>query len=240
MYRSGDLVRWSADGFLEYLDRIDDQVKIRGFRVELGEIQAALTSHPDVGEAAVTVHTDEGGTRLAGFVVPRNGTADLPAVRAFLGERLPEYMVPAVLTEVPSLPRTPSGKLDRRALPVPDRARPGGDSGYVAPTDRLERTVSEVWGDLLGIERVGVRDNFFDLGGHSVVLLKLQSRLSAATGVRLGVVDLFRHTTVAAQARAIAAAGQEAEPADSGRTAADLGARAAAGRARLARRRSRA
>ncbi|MBB1158406.1 non-ribosomal peptide synthetase [Amycolatopsis dendrobii] len=240
MYRSGDLVRWSADGFLEYLDRIDDQVKIRGFRVELGEIQAALTSHPDVGEAAVTVHTDEGGTRLAGFVVPRNGTADLPAVRAFLGERLPEYMVPAVLTEVPSLPRTPSGKLDRRALPVPDRARPGGDSGYVAPADRLERTVSEVWGDLLGIERVGVRDNFFDLGGHSVVLLKLQSRLSAATGVRLGVVDLFRHTTVAAQARAIAAAGQEAEPADSGRTAADLGARAAAGRARLARRRSRA
>ncbi|MGC7096121.1 amino acid adenylation domain-containing protein [Amycolatopsis lurida] len=243
MYRSGDLVRWTPDGFLEYLDRIDDQVKIRGFRVELGEIQAALTAHPEVGEAAVTVHTDEGGSRLAGFVVPRNGAVgavDLPAVRAFLGDRLPEYMVPAVLTEVPGLPRTPSGKLDRRALPVPDRARPGGDSGYVEPRDRLERIVSEVWGELLGIERVGVRDNFFDLGGHSVVLLKLQSRLSAATGVRLGVVELFRHTTVTAQARAIAAAGQDTSPAEPERTTADLGARAAAGRARLARRRSRA
>ncbi|UJW29762.1 amino acid adenylation domain-containing protein [Saccharothrix sp. AJ9571] len=243
MYRSGDLVRWTPEGFLEYLDRIDDQVKIRGFRVELGEIQAALTAHPEVGEAAVTVHTDEGGSRLAGFVVPRNGAVDLPAVRAFLGDRLPEYMVPAVLTEVPGLPRTPSGKLDRRALPVPDRARPGGDSGYVEPRDRLERIVSEVWGELLGIERVGVRDNFFDLGGHSVVLLKLQSRLSAATGVRLGVVELFRHTTVTAQARAIAAAGRGTEdtaPAESERTTDELGARAAAGRARLARRRSRA
>ena len=130
----------------------------------------------------------------------------MAAVRAALAERLPEYMVPAVLTELAELPKTPSGKLDRRALPVPDRTRPGGESGYVAPRDRWERVVSEVWGEVLGLDRVGTRDNFFDLGGHSVVLLKLQSKLAAATGVRLSVVQLFQHTTVTAQAKAVAEA----------------------------------
>lgn len=242
MYRSGDLVRWTPDGFLEYLDRIDDQVKIRGFRVELGEIQAALSEHPEVAEAAVTVHTDSGGTWLVGYVVPRSPGTDLAAVRAALAERLPEYMVPAVLTELAELPKTPSGKLDRRALPVPDRTRPGGESGYVAPRDRWERVVSEVWGEVLGLDRVGTRDNFFDLGGHSVVLLKLQSKLAAATGVRLSVVQLFQHTTVTAQAKAVAEAANpngESDTVDTGPSSAELGARAAAGRARLARRRSR-
>ncbi|MFF9672031.1 non-ribosomal peptide synthase/polyketide synthase [Streptomyces eurythermus] len=202
MYRTGDLVRWSADGELHFVGRADDQIKIRGFRVEPAEIEARLTAHPAVAEAVVSLYEDAGRKRLAAHLVPAEG-ADVPSaagLRAHLAAGLPDYMLPAAFVTVPELPLTANGKVDRRRLPAPDWAA-GADRDHREPRTDTERTLAGIWAELLGVERVGVDDNFFMLGGDSILSIQVVSRARAA-GLALTPRDLFRHPTVAALAAA--------------------------------------
>ncbi len=200
LYRTGDLARWRPDGAVEYLGRIDQQVKIHGFRIELGEIEAVLAGHPDVREAAVAVVGEEGGRQLAGYVVPVEGRRlDLEALGSHLRRSLPEYMVPALWVELAALPLTASGKLDRRALPAPERRSGAGG----APSTPAERALARVWAEVLGVPEVGLHDGFFLLGGDSIQVLQAV-RLAAGEGLRLTPRDFFRHPTLAELARAAA------------------------------------
>jgi len=196
LYRTGDRVRWLADGTLQYLGRLDEQVKIRGFRIELGEIEAALLSHDDVRECAVIVREDApGDARIVAYLV---GDADAEALRAHLRTRLPEYMVPAAFVAVDVLPLTPNGKLDRRSLPVP--ASTGLERAYVAPRTPTEQALAGIWGEILGVERVGAEDNFFDLGGHSLLATRVMARIRRDMRVQLALRVIFEATTLAALA----------------------------------------
>ena len=178
VYRTGDLVRWLPGGELEFIGRIDNQVKLRGYRIELGEIEAALLSQPGVLAASVIVREDQpGDKRLTGYYV---GSADPGALRAGLGERLPDYMVPVHVMALPELPLTPNGKVDTKALPAPAEDRPDRAGGYVEPSTHTERTVAQVWSTVLGVARVGAADDFFALGGHSIVAITVAARLTAA------------------------------------------------------------
>ncbi|MEV4257331.1 amino acid adenylation domain-containing protein, partial [Spirillospora sp. NPDC049652] len=193
MYRTGDLMRRREDGALEYVDRADFQVKIRGFRIELGEIEAALAGLDDVAHAAVLVHQDAGVKRLVAYVVPAAGaTPDTAALRRALAERLPEYMVPAAVVVLDALPLGPTGKVDRRALPVPDFA---GAAAGRAPETPAEQALCAVFAEVLGLDEVGADVSFFDLGGDSVTALRLVSRAEQA-GVELTPRDVFTHQTV--------------------------------------------
>ncbi|MBA2473156.1 MAG: AMP-binding protein, partial [Pseudonocardiales bacterium] len=200
MYRTGDLARWNAEGVLEYLGRTDHQVKIRGFRIELGEIESVLAAHPDLAGVAVVAREDQPGmTRLVAYVVPAAGRApDAADLRGFLGASLPEYMVPAAFVTLDSLPLSPNGKLDRRALPAPEFGAVGG-AGYVAPRTETERTLVAIWSEVLRVKQVGVEDSFFELGGDSILSIQVASRARQA-GLGLMPRDLFRHPTVAALA----------------------------------------
>ncbi len=206
LYRSGDRARWRADGRLEFMGRVDFQVKIRGFRVEPGEVEAVLASHPAVREAAVTVHERApGDRRLAGYVTAAEGAPPTPAeLRAWLGERMPEHMVPAAVAVLDALPLTPHGKLDRRALPAPDAADDG--EAYTAPRTPAEETLAGIWAEVLGAERVGVHADFFALGGHSLLATRVTSRIRESFGVELPVRALFEAPTVAALAPRVEAA----------------------------------
>ena len=202
LYRTGDLVRWLPAGDLEFLGRIDDQVKVRGYRVELREIEASLGLHPAVAEAVVVAREDApGDRRLTAYVVPRNGEAGASELRAFLRERLPDYMVPASFVALDALPTTPSGKVDRRALPSPDRLGPEGV--YTAPRTPAEETVAAIWRAVLGAGRVGVTDNFFELGGHSLLLPQVMHRLRSAFRVEIPLRALFDEPTVEGLAIAV-------------------------------------
>ena len=195
LYRTGDLVRRTADGRLEFSGRADDQVKIRGFRVEPGEIEAALTAQPGVAGAAVVARADGGHARLVAYVVPAAGAAPAgPELREALRRTLPDHMLPSAFVTLETLPRTPSGKVDRRALPAPDAA-PEPGSAYVAPRTPVERDLAAVWAEVLGVQRVGVEDNFFSLGGDSILSIQVVSRARKA-GYRLTSKDIFLHQTV--------------------------------------------
>ncbi len=213
-YRTGDLARRRPDGIVEYLGRIDHQVKLRGVRIELGEIESALLRHPAVREAAVLLREDRGVRRLVGYVAPPTAaTAD--EIRRFLLERLPEAMVPARFVGLDTLPLSPSGKLDRRALPAPDTAVALAETEYVPPASPLEEILSEVWGEILGVSRVGARDNFFALGGDSILSLRMVGRLRER-GFELKLQQVFQHQTVRDLAREIATSQGEAAPARTG------------------------
>ncbi len=209
MYRSGDLVRWLADGNLEFVGRADDQVKLRGFRIELGEIRARLAACPGVMDAAVVARDDLPGVadkRLVAYVAPQQGVAlDVTDLRARLAATLPAYMVPAAFVLMAALPLTPNGKLDRKALPLPDGAALASRS-YQAPQSEVEATVARVWQELLGLAQVGRDDHFFELGGHSLLAVQLMARLRQALGVELTLRELFDAPTVAALAQAAAGA----------------------------------
>jgi amino acid adenylation domain-containing protein len=208
MYRTLDRGRWREDGTLEYLGRMDAQVKVRGHRIELEEVEQALASHPAVAHAGVAARGEGGAAArgLAGYLVARPDAA-LPTgaeLRSYLRERLPEYMVPAVFTWMAALPRTTSGKLDRRALPEPD-AGADGETAYVPPAPGMEERLAAVWQDVLGVERIGAHDDFFDLGGQSILAARLTAKLKVELGLDVPVAMLVQAPTVESMARALAA-----------------------------------
>ncbi|HEX6290385.1 MAG TPA: amino acid adenylation domain-containing protein [Herpetosiphonaceae bacterium] len=210
LYRTGDLARSLPDGAIEYLGRLDFQVKVRGFRIELGEIETALTQHPQVREAVVTARQDTppaGGhpdARLVAYVVAQqqHGTAELSvsALRRFLEPRLPEYMVPSAFVFLDALPLTPNGKIDRKALPAPDSARPELEATFVAPQTPEEEALAAIWQNVLGLERVGIHDNFFALGGDSMRSIRVLSQ-ARDRGFSLSLQQLFQHQTIGELAR---------------------------------------
>jgi amino acid adenylation domain-containing protein len=209
IYRTGDLARRLPDGRLEFLGRLDHQVKIRGHRIELGEIEAALATHPAVRHAVVVDLPDtaagDGHRRLVAYAeiagTPAGSALGIGEVRRFLRGVLPDYMLPAAFVPLQRLPLNPSGKVDRRALPDPGGARPILETAYAAPREGRETALATLWREVLGIERVGIHDNFFDLGGHSLLLMRLHARIAAETGIDLPVLELFEHPTVASLAR---------------------------------------
>jgi amino acid adenylation domain-containing protein len=204
LYRTGDLVRWLPAGDLEFLGRVDDQVKVRGYRVELREIEANLGLHPAVAAAVVVAREDApGDRRLTAYVVPRNGEVAAAELRGFLRQRLPDYMVPAAFVTLASLPTTPSGKVDRRALPGPERLRPDDGGACIAPRTAAEETIAAIWSEVLGLGRVGVTDNFFELGGHSLLLPQVMHRLRSAFQVEIPLRALFDEPTVEGLAVAV-------------------------------------
>ncbi len=210
LYRTGDLARRAPDGgSLEYLGRADQQVKVRGVRIELGEIEAALAEHPAVARCAVTAADG----RLAAYVVAAGGAPPREELAAFLRERLPGPMVPAAFVFLDRLPLLASGKVDRRALPDPGRDRPELAAAYALPQNERERQVAEIWQETLGLDRVGIHDNFFDLGGHSLAAAEVQAKLRERLGVEVELIELFRHPTIHALARALRAAETGGEPA---------------------------
>ncbi len=240
LYRTGDLARRRADGRIEILGRIDHQLKVRGFRVEPGEIEAALVFHPALREAVVVARASGGGTALVAYVVAAEEGAAPPAdeLRAFLRRSLPEYMVPSSFMAVPGLPRNPNGKIDRRALPALDSRRPELATAFLPPDSDTEKTVAAIWRSALGVADVGLHDNFFDLGGHSLLVVQVQGMLAEQVGVTVPIVEMFRHATVSALA-AYLDAGRLAAP-EAGQTDRDeSGARAAARLAAQASRRRR-
>ncbi|HTC80900.1 MAG TPA: AMP-binding protein, partial [Acidimicrobiia bacterium] len=201
MYRTGDVVRWRADGVIDYLGRADDQVKVRGFRIELGEIEAALRRHGGVAEAVVVAREDQPGVkRLVAYFVPADATAPPTSgeLRSLAAQSLPDYMVPSAFVVLDELPLSPNGKLERRGLPAPDAGAVAA-AGYVAARTDAETTLAGIWADVLGLERVGVEDNFFELGGDSILSIQVVSRARAA-GLRITVKDLFVNQTIAALA----------------------------------------
>jgi len=209
LYQTGDRVRYRADGNLEFLGRLDEQVKLRGYRIEPGEIEAVLEQHPAV-QAAVLMVVQEAteDKQLVAYVVARQQPApSLSELRRFLKEKLPEYMVPTAWVLLEALPLTPNGKLDRRALPAPDRARPEMEGTFVAPRTHVEKVLTDIWVELLGLNRVGVQDNFFELGGHSLLATKLISRVRNIFQVELPLRRLFDTPTVVGLAEAIEKAG---------------------------------
>jgi amino acid adenylation domain-containing protein len=206
LYRTGDLARRRPDGDLELLGRIDQQVKVRGFRIELGEIERHLAGHPAVREAAVLAWGEGGERGLAAYVVPSSLdplAREEGGLRAFLAARLPAWMIPSTFAFLETLPRTPNGKVDRRALSAPETVRPDLETAYTAPETVEERWLAEVWAEVLGIERVGVHDDFFHLGGHSLLAARVIARLRRHFQVDLPLRSLFQGPTVAGLLRAV-------------------------------------
>jgi len=198
LYRTGDWARWRSDGVLEFMGRLDDQVKVRGFRVEPGEVEAALTAHPAVGEAVVVGRQDGAGdTRLVGYWVPSGPFVPTTSeLRSFLKTRLPDFMIPAAFVSLEGLPVGPTGKLDRAALPAPDSARPDLDSAYVPPSTPAQKMLADIWASVLGVERVGIHDNFFDLGGDSILSIQVAAR-AMQSNLDIDASMLFECQTIA-------------------------------------------
>ncbi len=207
LYRTGDLARWREDGVIEFLGRADNQVKLRGFRIELGEIENALRHQPGVLDSAVVVREEIGGDkRLVAYVVREPNAPlgwDQAPLIAALEKSLPEYMVPSAIIELKALPRTTNGKLDRRALPRPTHAAEKSKGDFVAPKTPLEEKVAAIWRQLLNLERVSSTDNFFDLGGHSLLGLRLVNQLREMLGEKVPFTIIFEAPTVAEMAKAL-------------------------------------
>jgi amino acid adenylation domain-containing protein len=230
MYRVMDRARWSEAGELEYLERLDHQVKIRGYRIELGEIEAALDAHPSVLDCVVVARGQGDAPReLVAYVAPAPGAEPAVAeLRAHLKGQLPAYMLPSFFVLVPELPRSPNGKIDRAALPEPDPERARTEA-FVATDGELEETLARVWAEVLGLERVGAGDNFFDLGGHSLLVVQVQSKLKQLLGQEVAMVDLFRFPTVRALAAHLSGE-DEGESTERGQARADARRAARSGR----------
>jgi acyl carrier protein len=212
LYRTGDQARWLADGNMEYLGRLDHQIKLRGFRIELGEIESAMQEYEGVLQSAVVARSDKAGDkRLVAYVVsgsakPENGNGSKGAglqiseLREHLRRRLPEYMVPSAFVEMDELPLNHSGKVDRRKLPDVEGAESRNAEDIVPPRTEAERYIAEIWQEFLKVDKVSVEDNFFDIGGHSLMVVQIQARLAGRFGNRLRVVDFFTYPTIAALA----------------------------------------
>jgi hypothetical protein len=210
LYRTGDLARHDGQGWIEFLGRIDHQVKVRGFRIELGEVESALEAHPEVARA-VALADAAGGGRLVAFVLPRattaaaDASAPVPALdgemvarlREHLAQILPDHMVPTTWVELASLPLTPSGKVDRRALPRPDAVQPLSRAEYVPPRGDLEQLLAGIWAEVLRAERIGAHDSFFELGGHSLLATLAVSRIGEALAIEVPLRRMFEAPTIA-------------------------------------------
>lgn len=213
LYKTGDRVRYLPDGNIEFLDRLDDQVKIRGFRIELGEIESVLGHHPALREAVVMAQEDipgdpsvplRIGKSLVAYVVSNQETVpSISELRSFLKEKLPDYMIPSAFVFLDALPITPNGKVDRRALPVPDGTRPEMEGRYVAPRTPEEEVLAGIWSEMLGVKKVGIHDNFFELGGHSLIATQIISRLRDAFRVELQLHHFFETLTIAGLSESI-------------------------------------
>ena len=205
LYKTGDLARYLPDGTIEFLGRIDNQVKIRGFRIELGEIEAVLVKHPMVREVVVLAREEGSGEKqLVGYIVPNDaGIPTTDELRSYLKEQLPEYMVPSIFVLLEALPLLPNGKVDRRALPAPEGVRPTLAAAYEAPRSEVERAIATVWREVLHLEKVGINDNFFDLGGHSLLIVQVNSKLRESFNCNLSIVELFQNPTINAIAQYI-------------------------------------
>jgi amino acid adenylation domain-containing protein len=217
LYRTGDLARWRDDGTLEHLGRLDFQVKVRGFRIELGEIEAQLSGHAAVREAVVVAREDvPGDPHLVAYVVPRAGDIDVAALKERLSQALPAYMVPSAFVMLQALPQTPNAKVDRKALPAPERT--AAATAYIAPRSRTEEAVAASWRKALQVERIGARDNFFELGGRSLMFVRMISEINSSFKIRLGMAQLIGNPTVEQFAALIDAQqprpGQQAASAD--------------------------
>ncbi|MBD2493305.1 non-ribosomal peptide synthetase [Nostoc sp. FACHB-280] len=213
LYKTGDLGRYLPDGNIEFVGRVDNQVKIRGFRIELGEVEAALHQHPDIQQAVVIVREDvPGDKRLVGYIVPQpESGVNATTVKRFLEEKLPTYMVPAALMMLDSLPLTPNGKLDRRSLPAPARTRPDLEEAFIAPRNPVEEKLATIWAELLGLDVVGINDNFFCLGGHSLIVTQMLSRVREVFAVHISFTQIFANPTIAAVAQLIVQGGEESQ-----------------------------
>jgi amino acid adenylation domain-containing protein len=214
LYKTGDQARYLPDGQIEYLGRIDHQVKLRGYRIELGEIEAVLMEHTAVREAAVVVHEDApSDKRLVAYIVADGQTGvTMSELRSFIRLKLPEYMTPSSFVLLDELPLTASGKLDRRALPAPDALRSEHKKNFVAPRTPVEELLSEIWKEVLGVERVSINDNFFELGGHSLLATQLIARVQEAFRKEMGPRTVFESPTIAglaAEIEAVMRAGQD-------------------------------
>jgi acyl carrier protein len=203
MYKTGDRVRFLVDGNLEYLGRIDDQVKWRGFRIEPGEIEARLAEHPAVQQGAVLLREDlPGDKRLVAYLVAApEQTLETQAVKTWLKDQLPDYMVPSTLVVLDKLPLTPSGKVARRKLPMPDYA--DATQTYAAPRTTVEEALVQIWSEVLAVPRVGIHDDFFELGGHSLLATQLISRIRDALAIELPLKLIFRNSSVEQLAEAV-------------------------------------
>jgi acyl-CoA synthetase (AMP-forming)/AMP-acid ligase II len=252
LYRTGDLARWQADGTIEYVGRVDDQVKIRGFRIEPGEIEAVLQAHAAITAAAVVARDAGPGagqaigpgggssvgsgeafhdTRLVAYLVTnQNPPPSHSELRSFLHEKLPDYMVPALFVRLDALPLAPNGKVDRRALPVPESWRPESEAEYVAPRTEMQRIIATIWQEILHVEQVGIHDNFFDLGGHSLLMTKVWHTLCTRLHKDLAMLDLFQYPTIHALATHLS---QEHQAQHAPQLADDLDDKIQAGKSRL-------
>lgn len=198
-YKTGDLARYLPDGTIDFLGRGDSQVKIRGFRIELGEIQSVLLTHPALQEAVVIVYGEDANQQLAAYLVskPRQTIPSTTELRSFLSEKLPAFMVPSVFVALESMPLTPNGKINRRALPPPTKTSVNSSHEFVAPRNKTEELVASIWSNLLDVEKVGIFDNFFDLGGHSLLATRFVSRLRESLQVELPLKAVFLFPTIA-------------------------------------------
>ncbi|MEH1980819.1 MAG: amino acid adenylation domain-containing protein [Nostoc sp.] len=205
LYKTGDLARYLPDGNIEFLGRIDDLVKIRGFRVELGEVEAVLSKHPQINQAVAKVHGESAREKyLVAYFVPIPGeSVTVEQLRTFLIEQLPDYMIPSAFVEMASFPLTPNGKVNRRALPEPTTSRPELGQTFVAPRNPTEEILAGIWRDVLGLEQVGIDDNFFDLGGHSLLATQVIALTRKAFGIELPLLSLFESPAIAPLAQKI-------------------------------------
>ena len=205
LYKTGDLARYFPDGNIEFLGRVDNQVKIRGYRVEPGEIESVLRQHSQVRETVVTVREDEpGNKRLIAYVVLKNDFAlNSTKLHSYLKDKLPPYMMPSAFVSLDALPLTPHGKLDQRALPAPEQTRPELAESYQAPRNPVEESLARIWAEVLKLEKVGVNDNFFDLGGHSLKAVQVISRARNTFEVDLPLRRLFETPTIVGLAEGI-------------------------------------
>jgi acyl-coenzyme A synthetase/AMP-(fatty) acid ligase/acyl carrier protein len=205
LYKTGDLARYRAGGEIEFLGRIDNQVKLRGFRIELGEIEVALARHTGVSEAAVIAGEAARGDRyLIAYVVPSPGVVlSVGELRSFAEASLPGYMVPSVFMLMDALPRTRNGKINRRALPAPDRAWHELEKSYTGPRNRVEELLANIWGEVLGLERISIHDKFFELGGHSLLATQVISRIRAVFQVEVPLRSIFETPTIAGLAETV-------------------------------------
>jgi amino acid adenylation domain-containing protein len=207
MYETGDLARYTADGGIEFLGRLDHQVKIRGFRIEVGEIEAVLAKHPAVRDKVVVARREpDGDQRLVAYLIlDQAGPPTTSDLRAFVQTQLPDYMVPALFERLAAFPMTPNGKIDRKALPEPRGQRPELDAEFRIPQTGLEKQIAEIWQQVLQVDRIGIRDNFFDLGGHSLLMVKIHQQLQKNLGEELNLVELFQYPTIEELAQRLSA-----------------------------------